>query len=57
MLSNNADILALTEETWLGTSVDKPVISEITPNRYRIHQIARNGKTGGGVAVIHKIKY
>ena len=56
MLSNNADILALTE-TWLGTSVDKPVISEITPNRYRIHQIARNGKTGGGVAVIHKIKY
>jgi hypothetical protein len=47
MLSNNADILALTEETWLGTSVDKPVISEITPNRYRIHQIARNGKTGG----------
>jgi hypothetical protein len=53
MLSNNADILALTE-TWLGTSVDKPVISEITPNGYSIHQIARNGKTGGGVAVIHK---
>jgi hypothetical protein len=53
MLSNNADILALTE-TWLGTSEDKPVISEITPNRYSIHQIVRNGKTGGGVAVIHK---
>jgi hypothetical protein len=53
MLSNNADILALTE-TWLGTLVDIPVISEITPNGYSIHQIARNGKTGGGVAVIHK---
>ena len=53
MLSNNADILALTE-TWLGTSVDKPVISEITPNGYSIHQIARNGKTGGGIAVIDK---
>ena len=53
MLSNNADILALTE-TWLGTSVDKPVISENTPNGYSIHQIVRNGKTGGGIAVIHK---
>jgi hypothetical protein len=41
-------------KTWLGTSVDKPVISEIKPNGYNIHQIARNGKTGGGVAVIHK---
>jgi hypothetical protein len=30
------------------------VISEITPNGYSIHQIARNGKTGGGVDVIHK---
>jgi hypothetical protein len=30
------------------------VISEITPNGYSIHQIARNGKTGGGIAVIHK---
>ena len=53
MLSNDANILALTE-TWLGISVDKPVISEITPNGYSIHQIARNGKTGGGIAVIHK---
>jgi hypothetical protein len=35
-------------------SVDQPVISEITPNGYSIHQIARNGKTGGGIAVIHK---
>ncbi|CAG2255723.1 unnamed protein product [Mytilus edulis] len=53
MLSNDADILALTE-TWLGTSIDKQVISEITPNEYSIHQISRKGKTGGGVAVIHK---
>ncbi|CAG2214071.1 unnamed protein product [Mytilus edulis] len=53
MLSNDADILALTE-TWLGTSIDKQVISEITPNGYSIHQISRKGKTGGGVAVIHK---
>jgi hypothetical protein len=50
MLSNNADILALTE-TWLGTSVDKPVFSEITPNGYSIHQIARNGKTGGTLTI------
>ncbi|CAC5413172.1 unnamed protein product [Mytilus coruscus] len=47
------DILALTE-TWLGTSIDKPVISEITPKGYSIDQISRKGKTGGGVAVIHK---
>ncbi|CAG2215034.1 unnamed protein product [Mytilus edulis] len=53
MLSNDADILALTE-TWLGTSIDKQVISEITQNGYSIHQISRKGKTGGGVAVIHK---
>jgi hypothetical protein len=30
ILSNNFDILALTE-TWLGTTVDKSVISELTP--------------------------
>ena len=30
ILSNNVDILALTE-TWLGTAVDKSVISEVTP--------------------------
>ncbi|CAC5400145.1 unnamed protein product [Mytilus coruscus] len=53
MLSNDADILALTE-IWLGTSIDKHVISEITPNGYSIHQISRKGKAGGGVAVIHK---
>ncbi|XP_071149246.1 uncharacterized protein [Mytilus edulis] len=52
MLSNNADILALTE-TWLGISIDKQVVSEIG----KLIQYPPNfdkGKTGGGVAVIHK---
>lgn len=38
IISNNVDILALTE-TWLGTTVDKSVISELTPCGYNMYQI------------------
>jgi len=53
MQSNNADLLALTE-TWLGTAIDKSVISEITPDGYQILHVPRKDKLGGGVALIHK---
>jgi hypothetical protein len=41
LTSNNVDILALTE-TWLGSSIDKSVIAEITPNSYDLQHISRN---------------
>ncbi|CAC5424857.1 unnamed protein product [Mytilus coruscus] len=51
LTSNNVDIFALTE-TWLGSSVDKHIISEITPDGYDLHHVARTNRKGGGVAVI-----
>ncbi|VDI70251.1 Hypothetical predicted protein [Mytilus galloprovincialis] len=51
MQSNNADLLALTE-TWLGSAIDKSVISETTPDGYQIFHIPRENKLGGGVALI-----
>ncbi|CAG2249207.1 unnamed protein product [Mytilus edulis] len=51
LTSNNVDIFALTE-TWLGSSVDKHIISEITPDGYDLHHVARTSRKGGGVAVI-----
>ncbi|CAG2223690.1 unnamed protein product [Mytilus edulis] len=53
MQSNNADLFALTE-TWLGSAIDKSVISEITPDGYQIFHIPRENKLGGGVALIHR---
>lgn len=43
LTSNNVDILALTE-TWLGSSIDKSVIAEITPNSYDLQHISRNDR-------------
>lgn len=43
ILSNKVDILALTE-TWLGSNVDKSVISELIPNGYHICHIPRSNK-------------
>ena len=51
LTSNNVDIFALTE-TWLGSSVDKHIISEITPDGYDLHHVARTSRKGGGVAII-----
>ena len=43
LTSNNVDILALTE-TWLGSSIDKSIIAEITPNSYDLQHISRNDR-------------
>lgn len=52
LLSSHADLLAITE-TWLGTAVDKGVVSELTPDGYMINHVARNERKGGGVALIY----
>ena len=50
--SHNADLLAITE-TWLGSEIDKSVISDITPQGYGFHHVSRHGKKGGGVALVY----
>lgn len=51
ILSNKVDIFALTE-TWLGSSVDKSVISELKPDGYSIHHVSRQSQRGCGVAIV-----
>ena len=50
---NNVDLLALSE-TWLkGDIRDKPVIAELIPDGYSMHQASRLSR-GGGVALVYK---
>ena len=51
--SRNIDILALTE-TWLGTSINTQVLSELLPPGYDILRVARRDKRGGTVAVLFR---
>jgi hypothetical protein len=51
ILDNDIDLLALTE-TWLGTNIDKTVLSELIPNTHKIHCVSRKGQRGGGTAVV-----
>ncbi|CAG2185365.1 unnamed protein product [Mytilus edulis] len=43
-------MLALTE-TWLGSAIDKCVLSELLPTGYDIQHAARSDRKGGGVAI------
>ena len=52
-MPRNIDILTLTE-TWLGTSIDAQVLSELVPPGYDILHVARPDKRGGGVAVLFR---
>ncbi len=45
-------MLALTE-TWL-TSSDTVAAGDITPQGYSLHHVPRNGRRGGGIAVIYR---
>ena len=51
--SRNIDMLTLTE-TWLGTSIDSQVLSELVPPGYNILHVARTDKRGGDVAVLFR---
>lgn len=51
--SHGIDILAITE-TWLGTLIDKSVISEMLPDGHDIQHVSRDTIKGGGVAVVFK---
>ena len=52
--TNNIDILTLTE-TWLRPGEkDRLSISNLTPAGYKLLHGPRQGKKGGGVAVVHK---
>ena len=53
MTSRNIDILTLTE-TWLGTSIDAQVLSELVPHGYEILRVASPDKHCGGVAVLSR---
>ncbi|CAG2209985.1 unnamed protein product [Mytilus edulis] len=46
-------MLAL-NETWLGSAIDKCVLSELLPTGYDIQHAARSDRKGGGVAIVHK---
>ena len=52
---HDIDLMAIAE-TWLGTSTDATVISELLPAGYDIKHIPRQGKSAGygGVGLIHK---
>ena len=53
-ISHNIDVLALTE-TWLGSDIDKQVVSQLVPIGYKIHAVSRcKEKRGGGVALMYK---
>ena len=52
-MPRNIDILTLTE-TWLGTSIDAQVLSELVPTCYDIMHVARPDKHDGGVAVLFR---
>jgi len=41
-------------ETWLGTTIDAQVLSELVPPGYGIFQVAIPDKLGGGVAVLFR---
>lgn len=52
--SNDIDILAITE-SWLGSVIDKNVISTLVPTGYDFQHMPRpSGKSGGGVGVLYK---
>ena len=54
IVSQDLDILGLTE-TWLGTAVDRACLAELIPPGFDIKHVPRqDGRSGGGVAVIHK---
>jgi hypothetical protein len=38
--------------TWLGSSVDKSVISELKPDGNSIHHVSQQSQRGGGVAIV-----
>ena len=50
-MSQNLDVLALTEETWLCNG-DNIVLNELLPPGYDIRHVDR-GRRGGGVALIY----
>lgn len=52
---HDLDVVAIAE-TWLGTSGDATVISELLPTGYNIKHVPRQGKSAGygGVALIYK---
>ena len=53
-ISHNIDVLALTE-TWLGSDIDKHVVSQLVPINYNFHAVSRcKEKRGGGVALMYK---
>ena len=50
-ISHNIDILALTE-TWLGSDIDKHVVSQLVTIGYNFHAVSRcKEKRGGGVVM------
>ena len=51
VLSNDLDVVGVTE-TWLRPSDTQGLMDEITPAGFQLHQVPRENKKGGGVAVL-----
>ena len=51
VLSNDLDIVGVTE-TWLRPLDTQGLMDEITPAGFQLHQVPRENKKGGGVAVL-----
>ena len=52
ILEKNIDVCIITE-TWLKND-DNVIIGELVPSGYKIDYVSRNGRRGGGIAIIYK---
>ena len=50
---SNADLIAISE-TWIKPSTATSTLAELTPPGYSLLHVPRAGRTGGGVALIHR---
>ena len=54
-MSDQINIAAITE-TWF-TSDDEQILNDVTPEGYVINHKTRDGRRGGGVAIIAESRY
>ena len=53
IVDNDIDILVLTE-TWIRDNItDSHALKELTPSGYKIHSVPRQGRRGGGLALLY----
>ena len=53
IVDNKIDVLFITE-TWLSSAGEEVISAELTPPNYNILSYPRNGRKGGGIAIIYR---